>query len=92
MHKESENIIDNKRDSKEHNLLYVRMSFSMGVGQFTSRVIAASLRGIDYRVNNVVGGSVVMFGFLNTKMSTLTQCYLTHKLGCGNTENLSTSN
>lgn len=92
MHKESENIIDNKRDSKEYNLLYVRMSFSMGVGQFMSRVIAASLGVVDYGINNVVGGVVAMSGFLNAKMSTLTQCYLTHKLGCGNTENQSTTN
>ena len=78
-----ENTVDNKRIAKNTALLYVRMLFSMAVGLFTSRVILSSLGVVDYGINNVVGGVVAMFGFLNAAMTTLTQRYLTFALGRG---------
>ena len=68
-----ENTVNNKRIAKNTALLYVRMLFSMAVGLFTSRVILASLGVVDYGINNVVGGVVAMFGFLNAAMTTSTQ-------------------
>lgn len=88
MQVQSENTVDNKRIAKNTALLYVRMLFSMVVGLFTSRVILASLGVVDYGINNVVGGVVAMFGFLNAAMTTSTQHYLTYELGRGDTERL----
>lgn len=88
MQVQSENTVDNKRIAKNTALLYVRMLFSMVVGLFTSRVILASLGVVDYGINNVVGGVVAMFGFLNAAMTTSTQRYLTYELGRGDTERL----
>lgn len=88
MQVQSENTVDNKRIAKNTALLYVRMLFSMVVGLFTSRVILASLGVIDYGINNVVGGVVTMFGFLNAAMTISTQRYLTYELGRGETERL----
>ncbi len=88
MQVQPENTVDNKRIAKNTALLYVRMLFSMAVGLFTSRVILASLGVVDYGINNVVGGVVAMFGFLNAAMTTSTQRYLTYELGRGDTERL----
>lgn len=88
MSNHNENTVDNKRIAKNTALLYVRMLFSMGVGLFTSRVILTSLGVVDYGINNVVGGVVAMFGFLNAAMTTSTQRYLTYELGRGDIQKL----
>lgn len=88
MQMQPENTVDNKRIAKNTAMLYVRMLFSMAVGLFTSRVILASLGVVDYGINNVVGGVVALFGFLNAAMTTSTQRYLTFELGRGDTERL----
>ena len=83
--------VDNGRIAKNTALLYVRMLFTMAVGLFTSRIILASLGVVDYGINNVVGGVVAMFGFLNAAMTTSTQRYLTFELGRGDRERLRTT-
>lgn len=80
---------NNKRIAKNTLLLYFRMLFSMVVSLYTSRVILATLGIEDYGINNVVGGVVVMFSFLNASMATSTQRYMTFELGQGNREKLS---
>ena len=56
---------DNKRIAKNTLMLYIRMIFVMLVSLYTSRVVLATLGIEDYGIYNVVGGVVVMFGFLN---------------------------
>lgn len=56
---------NNKRIAKNTLLLYVRMLFIMVVSLFTSRVVLNVLGIEDYGINNVVGGVVAMFGFIN---------------------------
>lgn len=72
---------NNKRIAKNTLLLYVRMLFIMVVSLFTSRVVLNVLGIEDYGINNVVGGVVAMFGFINAALSTGTQRYLTFELG-----------
>ena len=48
------------------------MIFVMLVSLYTSRVVLATLGIEDYGIYNVVGGVVVMFGFLNGAMSAST--------------------
>ena len=74
---------NNKRIAKNTLLLYFRMLFMMAVSLFTSRVILNTLGVEDYGINNVVGGIVAMFGFINSSMTSATQRYITFALGKG---------
>ncbi len=75
--------MDNKRIAKNTLMLYIRMIFVMLVSLYTSRVVLATLGIEDYGIYNVVGGVVVMFGFLNGAMSASTSRYITFALGKG---------
>ena len=59
------------------------MIFVMLGSLYTSRVVLATLGIEDYGIYNVVGGVVVMFGFLNGAMSASTSRYITFALGKG---------
>lgn len=63
----------------------------MAVSLFTSRVILQTLGITDYGINNVVGGVVTMFSFLNGAMASATQRYLNVDIATGNAEHLKTS-
>lgn len=62
-------------------MLYFRMMLIMGVTLYTSRVVLEVLGVEDFGIYNVVGGVVVMFGFLNSAMSSATQRFLSFELG-----------
>lgn len=81
---------NNKRIAKNTLLLYVRMLFMMAISLFTSRVILNTLGVEDYGIQNVVGGVVAMFGFLNGSMSSATQRFITFALGKGDKNRLQT--
>lgn len=61
--------------------LYFRMLLTLCVGLFTSRVVLQTLGIVDYGINNVVGGLVSMFGFINGSMRAGTQRFLTFAIG-----------
>lgn len=82
---------DNKRIAKNTVMLYIRMFFTMAVSLFTSRVILQTLGVTDYGINNVVGGVVAMFSFLNGAMASATQRYLNIDIATGNLGHLKTS-
>lgn len=69
-------------------LLYVRMLIIMAVSLYTSRVVLASLGAVDFGIYNVVGGIVVMLGFLNGTMSTASSRFITVALGKGDTNEM----
>lgn len=71
-----DNIADNKKILKNTVALYVRMLVTMFVGLFTSRIVLQILGVVDFGINNVVSGFVVMFSFLNSTMTASTQRYL----------------
>lgn len=62
-------------------MLYFRMLLMMLVTLYTSRVVLDALGVEDFGIYNVVGGVVVMFGFLNSAMSSATQRFLSYELG-----------
>lgn len=72
---------NNKRLAKNTLILYFRMIISMIIGLFTSRIVLNTLGVEDYGINNVVGGFVSMFTFLNGTLSGGTQRFLTYALG-----------
>lgn len=86
--KQQSNSANNKRIAKNTLLLYFRMMLTMGVSLYTSRVVLEVLGVEDFGVYNVVGGIVVMFGFLNSSMANTTQRYLSFELGKGDFDEL----
>ena len=81
MNNETENIGNNKRIAKNTLFLYFRMLLTMGVSLYTSRIVLDTLGVNDYGIYNVVGGVVVILGFLNSSMSGATSRFLTFELG-----------
>lgn len=57
------------------------MMLMMLVTLYTSRVVLEVLGAEDFGIYNVVGGVVVLFGFLNSAMSSATQRFLSFELG-----------
>jgi O-antigen/teichoic acid export membrane protein len=74
---------NNKRIAKSTLMLYFRMILTMAVSLYTSRVILNTLGVVDYGIYNVVGGFVLMLGFLNSAMSSGTQRFLAFEIGKG---------
>lgn len=82
------NQVNKNTIAKNTIALYFRMLFTMAVGFYTSRVILNALGVTDYGINNVVGGIVTMFTFLNGAMSLTTSRHLTYALGENNLSKL----
>ena len=70
-----------KRVAQNTLVLYVRMLVMMGLGLFTSRITLQALGVDNYGIYNVVGGIVVILGFLNNAMAGATQRFLNVALG-----------
>lgn len=72
---------DNKRIVKNTISLYFRMIITMVISLYTSRIVLNALGVSDFGIYNVVGGVVIMFGFLNSAMASSTQRFLAFELG-----------
>lgn len=79
---------NNKRIAKNTLLLYFRMTITMLVQLYTSRIVLNSLGVTDYGIYNVVGGAATMFNFLNGAMANASQRYITITLGRGDKKQL----
>ena len=85
---EKSSVENNKRIAKNTMLLYIRMIFFMLVSLYTSRIILNVLGVDDFGIYNVVGGVVLLFGYLTGTMTNTTQRFLTFELGRGNSKKL----
>ena len=74
---------NDKRIAKNALYLYGRMMLTIFVSLYTSRVVLEVLGVSDYGIYNVVGGIVVILGFLNGTMSGATSRFLSYELGAG---------
>lgn len=72
---------NNTRIAKNTIALYVQMLMSMLIALYTSRAVLNELGVEDFGIYNVAGSIVLMFGVLNSAMSTSTARYLTFELG-----------
>ena len=72
---------NNSRIARNTLFLYIRMFFVLFVSLYTTRVILHALGVVDYGINNVVGGFVSMFAFLNTSMSNGIQRFYNYNIG-----------
>lgn len=68
--------------------LYARMGASILANIFTTRILLQSLGASDYGVYNVVGGAIVMLGFLSASMGWTTQRFISYSIGEGNEDNI----
>lgn len=84
----SDTSANNKRIAKNTLMLYVRMLFIMVASLFTSRVVLQTLGVEDYGIQNVVGGVITMFTFINGGMVSSTQRYLNFEIAKGNADRL----
>ena len=83
----SQNTSNNsKRIAKNTLLLYFRMCFMMLVNLYASRVILNTLGVVDFGIYNVVGGVIMMLGFLTGSLSAASSRYITYDLGKGDLE------
>ena len=69
-------------------LLFFRMGLLMCINLYTSRIVLEALGVEDFGIYNVVGGVVVMLGFINDSMTNSTRRFLNFELGTGNKQRL----
>ena len=79
---------ENRRIASNTIFLYLRMIVLLIVGLYTSRVVLAALGSEDYGINNVVGGVVSMFSFINAALVGVSQRFLSFSLGKGDNKKL----
>ena len=77
-----------ERIAKNTGFMFVRLLVTVFIGLFTSRVVLQTLGIDDFGLNNLVGGLVVAFSFLQSALNNATSRYLTFDIGKGNTVNL----
>lgn len=80
---------NNKRIAKNTLFLYFRMLFMMLISLYTNRIVLDKLGVTDFGIYNVVGGIVVMLGFLSGCMSNSVQRYLSYEIGRGDKDRFS---
>lgn len=85
----TDNHKNSKRIAKNTFLLYIRMAFVMLVTLYSSRVVLDTLGVEDFGIYNVVGGVVLMFGFLNSSMASATNRFYSYEIGLGDPNRLS---
>lgn len=71
----------NGRIAKNTLALYFRMVVTVLVSLYTSRIVLDALGASDFGLYSVVGGVVLLLGFLNTTMVTATQRFLNFEKG-----------
>lgn len=81
---------DNKRIAKNTMLLYIRMGVMMIISFFTARITLEALGVVDYGINTVVGGLVLMFSFISNSLSSSVGRFITYGLGKGDKKELNT--
>ena len=77
------NTENSKRIAKNTLLLYIRTFIVLLISLYTSRVILQTLGVEDFGIYNVVGGVIVMLGYLTNSLSAASSRYITYNLGKG---------
>lgn len=75
---------------KNSGYLYARMSITMFISLYTTRLVLAALGESEFGIYNVVGGAIGMLGFLNAAMASATQRFMSYTEGSGDREKVKT--
>ena len=73
--------INTNRIAKNTLFMYFRMFLILGITLFTSRVIINALGIDDYGIYNIIGGIVILFGFVNVSLKSSFQRFIAYELG-----------
>lgn len=60
------------------------MGITVFVSLYTTRLILESLGASDFGIFNIIGGAIVMLGFLNSTLANATQRFMSYAEGEGN--------
>lgn len=71
------------RVMKNTGFLYVKMGVTVFISLYTTRLILSSLGASDFGIFNIIGGAIVMLGFLNSTMANATQRFMSYAEGKG---------
>ena len=82
--------VNNKKIAQNTLYMYIRMSITMLVQLYTSRIVLNALGIVDYGIYNIVGSVIVAFSFLSGPLGTATQRFYNFELGRGNRLNVNT--
>ena len=72
---------------KNTGYLYAKVAANFLISLWTTRLILSSLGQSDFGIYNVVGGALVMLGFLNSTLSNATQRFISYSQGEGDLGN-----
>lgn len=78
-----------RRIARNTLYLYGRMLVTVWISLYTSRVCLERLGVENYGIYGVIGGIVVVLGFLNGTLSNATARFISFEMGTGNDERLS---
>lgn len=81
-------MADKSRIAKNTIALFLRMGIMMIISLYTSRIVLQQLGASDFGSYNVVGGLVVLIGFLTGPLSQGIQRFINYFLGRGEKEKL----
>lgn len=82
---------NNKLIVRNTVFLYIRSIVILFISLYTTRVVLRTLGAEDYGVQNVVGGFVAMFGFLNASMTKAIQRFYNFAKGKNDSRRLSST-
>jgi O-antigen/teichoic acid export membrane protein len=74
------------RVAKNTGILYARMTITVFISLYATRLVLAALGVADFGLFNVVGGVIAMLGFLNSSMAAATQRFMSFAQGAGDFE------
>lgn len=77
-------ITSNKRIAKNTIYLYIRLTISLFISLYTSRIILKTLGVEDYGIYNIVGGFVSMLAIFTSSITNAANRFITFELGKGN--------
>ena len=72
--------------AKNSIMLYIRMLITTGISVFTSRAVLEILGIVDFGIYNVVGGIVIVLGFVNGSLAGASTRFLTYAIGAEDKE------
>jgi O-antigen/teichoic acid export membrane protein len=72
-----------KRVAVNTGFLYMRMAITVFISLYSTRLILQALGSEDFGLFNLVGGAILMLGFLNASMTEATQRFMSLAQGSG---------
>ena len=66
---------------KNTSYLYIKMALTIFISLYTTRIILDVLGTSDFGIYNIIGGAIVLLGFLNSTMANATQRFMSYAEG-----------